>query len=97
MGYKFRRQHGVEQYVLDFYCPELKLAIEIDGPMHASDESRKRDIQRQEFIEQLGIGFLRLSDDEVRQDVDGVIERIRRWVGDRTTMLNRRFLSSVDN
>ncbi len=80
MGYKFRRQHGVGKYVLDFYCPELKLAIEIDGPLHETESGRRHDFQRQQFVESLGIRFLRFTDDEVRLDVDGVVERIRGWI-----------------
>lgn len=82
LGYKFRRQHGVGNYVLDFYCPELKLAIEIDGPTHDTEPSKIRDAQRQAFVESYGIRFLRFTDDEVSQDVDSVAGRIRLWIQD---------------
>lgn len=54
-GFKFRRQHGVGPYILDFYCPEGKLAIELDGASHDSDEARQRDQRRQAYIEEFGI------------------------------------------
>jgi len=75
-GYKFRRQHGIGKYVVDFYCPELKLAIEVDGDSHLSDEAREYNARRQDWLEQFGIRFLRFTDDEICSNADRVIERI---------------------
>lgn len=75
-GLKFRRQHAVFAYVLDFYCAELRLAIEIDGGVHAHRESRERDLSRQLAIEELGIRFVRVSADEVERNVDSVLNRV---------------------
>ncbi len=61
LGYKFRRQHGIGYFIVDFYSPRLRLAIEIDGPSHESPEEREHDKNRQEIIEQCGICFLRFS------------------------------------
>ncbi|MBI4548649.1 MAG: DUF559 domain-containing protein, partial [Ignavibacteriae bacterium] len=55
LGYKFRRQYGVDQYVIDFYCPELKLAIEIDGESHFRTTSAEYDREREEYIKTFGI------------------------------------------
>lgn len=68
LGYKFRRQYGVGPYVLDFYCPDLKLAIEIDGPTHDSEDRNVHDARRQEFVESLGVRFLRFTDGEVAKE-----------------------------
>ena len=76
MGYKFRRQHGVEQYILDFYCPELKLAIEVDGGSHRSTEAVKTDLKRQKEIERYGIRFLRFRDEDVLVEIDKVMKVI---------------------
>ena len=81
MGYKFRRQHGVSEYILDFYCPELRLAIEVDGATHEDDETRRNDEQRQKKIEQRGIRFLRFRDEDVLGSMDTVLERIQREIG----------------
>jgi very-short-patch-repair endonuclease len=54
-GFKFRRQYSVHQYIIDFYCPELKLAIEIDGDSHYYPASSKFDSERQKYIESFGI------------------------------------------
>ncbi len=76
MGFKFRRQFGVRRYILDFYCPELRLAIEVDGPSHESDEARRYDEKRQAEIERLGIRFLRFTNDEVLGNVQTVVGAI---------------------
>ena len=54
LGYKFFRQYGIDKYIIDFYCPTLKLAIEIDDATHSTDEEIKKDVIRQKFIENLG-------------------------------------------
>ena len=73
---KFRRQYGVGPYVIDFYCPALKLAVEIDGDSHYQDGSRDNDTQRQTFIESFGIRFLRFTNREVYENLEGVLEAI---------------------
>jgi very-short-patch-repair endonuclease len=75
-GFKFRRQHGVGPYILDFYCPEGKLAIEIDGASHDSDEARQRDQRRQAYVEEFGIRFVRFSDTELFENPNKILERI---------------------
>jgi len=80
LGYKFRRQHGVDQYIVDFYCPELNLAIEVDGESHNSEDARRRDAIRQQEIERYGIRFLRLTDDEVLGSPGRVVEVLERKV-----------------
>lgn len=75
-AHKFRRQHGIGPFVVDFYCPEYKLAIEVDGPIHETPWAEERDMQRQKYIEQYGIRFLRFTNDEVYRDLDGVMRKI---------------------
>ena len=67
---KFRRQYSVNQFIIDFYSPELKLAIEIDGGYHSNDEIQIYDKARQELIESFGIKFLRFSVDDVYYNID---------------------------
>ncbi len=76
LGYRFRRQYSVGSYVIDFYCPELKLAIEVDGTSHYKDRAEYYDRNRQESIEKLGIKFLRFNNAEVYQNLNGVLEVI---------------------
>jgi len=80
LGYKFRRQHGVDQYILHFYCPEMALAIEVDGESHNSKNARCRDEKRQKEIEAYGIRFLRFTDDEVLGNPNRVVDAIEQKV-----------------
>ena len=77
LGAKFRRQHSVGKYVLDFYCPEKHLAIEIDGDSHFEDGAVEYDKDRQMQIESLGLQFLRFTNEAVYTDINSVIERIQ--------------------
>lgn len=80
LGCKFRRQYGIGAYRVDFYCSELRLAIEIDGETHYVADSQQNDSRRQEFIESLGIRVLRFLNDDVYENLDGVWEAIARAV-----------------
>ena len=62
--------------MLDFYCPELKLAIEIDGPSHDSPEAQAYDHQRQQFIESFGIKFLRFPNQLIYEQLEFVVATI---------------------
>jgi very-short-patch-repair endonuclease len=75
-GLKFRRQYSVGPYVLDLYCPALKLALELDGPSHESDDAQEYDVARQTYIEGLGIRFLRFTNTQVQNNRDGVLAPI---------------------
>ncbi len=75
-GYKFRRQYSVDKYAIDFYCPMLKLAIEIDGDSHFVEDADVRDKQRQTIIESYGISFLRFTNREIYENIDGVLSKI---------------------
>ncbi len=78
LGRKFRRQFGVGTFVLDFYCPEAKLAIELDGASHDSEEARMYDHDRDRYLQQFGIRILRFKNNEIYDNIDGVIETIKR-------------------
>ena len=75
-GLKFRRQYGIGSYVVDFYCPKLRLVIEIDGDSHIDTEAY--DKRRQQFIEQFNIRFLRFTNSDIYESLSGVIEEIER-------------------
>jgi len=77
---KFRRQFGIDVYVVDFYSPEIKLAIEVDGDTHFKDEEMKRDKRRQDQLEKDGIRFIRFTNNEVIEAPDWVIDKIRETV-----------------
>lgn len=71
-GHKFRRQHSVGPYILDFYCPAKKLAIEIDGDSHFQTHAAEYDLNRTQFLEKLNIRVLRFLNTEVHENVLGV-------------------------
>ena len=76
-GIKFRRQHPYGPFVLDFFCVEHQLVIEVDGSVHQQAEQRSRDVARDEYLEQHGLRVLRVRAEEVEQDLPGVLNRIR--------------------
>ena len=75
LGYKFRRQHGIGNFIADFYCPIKKLVIELDGSQHLDNE--KYDEERTEYFENLGIKVVRFWNSDVTQNIDGVVIKIR--------------------
>lgn len=80
LGYDFHRQKPVGRYIIDFFCPRLMLTIELDGSSH--EDREREDRRRQEDLEQQGIQFLRFPDNEVKQNLEGVVEEIRGWISE---------------
>jgi very-short-patch-repair endonuclease len=78
LGYDFHRQKPIDEYVVDFYCPRLKLVLEIDGDSHEGKE--EADKMRQEKLETLGLTVMRFWDLDVKSNVDGAIEQLREWI-----------------
>lgn len=77
-GVRWRRQYGIGSYVLDFYCPKLQLAIELDGEPHFSPEGLERDQHRSEMLEQMkDIRVIRFENCLVFDYLDNVLETIR--------------------
>jgi len=77
-GYKFTRQKPIGNYIVDFYCSRLRLAIEIDGISH--ENKFKGDKIRQREIEKQGVKFLRFYDSDIKNNTEGVIAFIRDWI-----------------
>jgi len=77
-GHDFHRQRPIDEYIVDFFCPDLMLVIEIDGDSHKLKGIE--DQTRQRALEQLGVRFLRFSEQEVRRNTDGVVLAIDRWI-----------------
>ena len=76
MGLKFRRQHPISGYVLDFYCHKLRLSIEIDGGYHLQKEQREKDLERTDYLKGLGISEIRFTNEQVLNHYDDVIKSI---------------------
>ena len=76
LGYKFRRQHSIGGYIADFYCPEKRVVIELDGKSHFTEEGKEYDEERSNHFSGLGIRVLRFTNKEINTDIENVISRI---------------------
>jgi very-short-patch-repair endonuclease len=77
LGVRFLRQYSVGTYVVDFYSPEIKLAVEVDGVTHISPEEKEYDRFRQEEIGKNGITFIRFSNNDVYENISNVVEKLK--------------------
>ncbi|MBI5729704.1 MAG: DUF559 domain-containing protein [Ignavibacteriales bacterium] len=76
MKERFLRQYSVDNYVIDFYCPKLKLAVEIDGDVHEHEDQKVYDKERQKYLEDFGIGFIRITNEELLGNPNKSFEKI---------------------
>lgn len=75
LSLRFKRQYSVMNYVVDFYCPKIKLAVELDGPVH--ETSKKYDSYRTEYLNSLGIKEIRFRNEQVENDIGLVLKEIK--------------------
>ena len=75
-GFKFRRQHGIGPFVLDFYCSEAKLAVELNGSVHDNPARAEYDGERQEYLAALGLRVVRFSNGEVLREPNRIAESL---------------------
>jgi len=80
-GTKWRRQQTMGRFVVDFYCSELRVVVEVDGPIH--DDRVEADRDRQSALEASGLRVWRVTAADVEQDVEAVLERFREWLAGR--------------
>jgi len=79
-GYDFHRQKPIDNYILDFFCNELMLGIELDGFSHMRIEVYEKDIIKEKRMNELGISILRFFDDEVYSDIENVLRSIENFI-----------------
>lgn len=77
MGAKFRRQHEFGPYILDFFCPEHRVAVEADGSQHLEPKALEKDLQRTTYREPLGVRLLRFNNLEILHEAQAVAVRIQ--------------------
>ena len=75
-AFKFRRQHAIGPFIVDFFCPEQLLVVEIDGDVHAEKTQRTKDLQREKYLRSLGLQVIRYTNHEVLNNLDGVLEHL---------------------
>ena len=80
LGLHFRRQHPINIFVADFYCPRIKLIIEVDGSIHEIFEYAEHDIGRSEILNDFGIKVIRFTNEQILNDLDGTIKQIESCV-----------------
>jgi very-short-patch-repair endonuclease len=81
-GLRFRRQHAVETFIFDFYCPACKLVLEVDGSVHDSPDAKEHDAERDVWVQAHGYRVLRIRNEEVFEDLPKVLALIRRAAED---------------
>lgn len=84
-GIKFRRQHSLGNYIVDFYCPQYLLVIELDGKIHFNPVNNESDDKRTEYINSLGIKVLRFENKEIFEKTEFILEEIKQ------NCINKRF------
>jgi len=82
LGWKFRRQHSIGPFVVDFYCPSARLAIELDGAAHDSDSAGRYDERRSQYLRRNGIVVVRFMNEDVLKNLEGVLAAIRECLSD---------------
>ncbi|UPT68393.1 MAG: endonuclease domain-containing protein [Sphingobacteriales bacterium JAD_PAG50586_3] len=77
---RFRNQHAIDVFIIDFYCHELLLGIEVDGSIHNSIEAKERDEGRSAELLKYGIKVIRFTNEEVLYDIDSVIKEVEKII-----------------
>ncbi len=80
LGLQFRRQHPINIFIADFYCPKIKLVIEVDGSIHEIFEYEEHDIGRSEILNDFGITVIRFTNEQILNDLDGTVKQIETCV-----------------
>jgi very-short-patch-repair endonuclease len=83
LGVRFRRQHPIGPYIVDFYCPAARLVIEIDGEVHNTPDNRRADEARERWLQARGLHILRVNNDALGHNLPEVLDRIRRLLPNR--------------
>ncbi len=87
-GYDFHRQKPIDNYIIDFFCSKLKIAIELDGYTHGFEEVFQKDKVKMQRLNELGITVLRFKDEDVSNNIEGVLENIKDLLQRKNTPLN---------
>jgi very-short-patch-repair endonuclease len=77
IGLQFRRQHPINRFIADFYCPKIKLIIEVDGSIHELPEYQFNDIGRSEILNDFGITVIRFTNEQIIEQTDSTVEEIK--------------------
>jgi len=87
IGFKFRRQHPIYRFIIDFYCAQAKLLIEVDGESHLQPDQEEYDKARTKYLEELGYKVIRFTNNDVRYNIEAVADKILKTVENRIAEL----------
>ena len=79
-GFKFVRQYSVGPYILDFYCPKIRLAIELDGNQHKDMENKLYDQDRDDYLRSMDIKTIRFWNQDINKNINNVLEKISAFI-----------------
>ena len=79
-GAKFRRQHPISQFIVDFYCHKYRLVIELDGSVHDLEDQKERDVGREAMLKDLGLKVIRFSNTKVKNNLNQVLTNISEYL-----------------
>ena len=79
-GLKFRRQHPISRFIVDFYCHEKLLVLEVDGGIHEEAEVKERDEGREKELENFGLTVIRITNEEVLNNMNRVLEKLKTMI-----------------
>ena len=77
-GKKFRRQHSIGPYIVDFFCPEFRLAVELDGDAHITESGAEADERRTNFLKRFNVRVIRFENKDIFENLKGVLAEIKR-------------------
>lgn len=80
LGYQFLRQKPIGEFIVDFYCPKLKLAIEIDGESHGYAEAIQQDEKKDKYLSEISIYLIRYDDGDIKSDISAVLNHLIDWI-----------------
>jgi very-short-patch-repair endonuclease len=78
IGLQFRRQHPINRFIADFYCPKIKLIIEVDGSIHELPEYQVHDLGRSDVLNDFGITVIRFTNEQIIENIDSTVEQIKK-------------------
>lgn len=82
LGLQFRRQHPINRFIADFYCPKIKLIIEVDGSIHELPENKEYDIERSELLNEFGLEVMRFTNEQIIYEMNSVVDKIEQIAKD---------------
>ncbi len=82
LGFKFRRQHPIEKFIVDFYCHERRLVIELDGNIHDREDVKERDFGREQILQDMGLIVIRFNNNEVYYDLASVLRKVTKQLAE---------------